>query len=157
MMCNLVKCLCVSLLLLVALANSAVFASEEQTVDATAPYDTNNVFARILRRELPADIVFESEHALAFWDIRPRAKVHILVIPKGPYTNVARFVEQASPAEQIDLLKAIHTVAAKMGVKDSGFRLLTNTGHHGGQTVPHLHFHILGGEPVPGLAIKQKH
>lgn len=132
----------------------AAVASEEKTVDATAPYDPNNVFARILRKELPADVVYESEHALAFWDIRPRAKVHILVIPKGPYNNFVRFTENASPEEQLDLLSAIHAVAAKFDVKDSGFRLLTNTGHNGGQTVPHLHFHVLGGEKVPGLAIK---
>ena len=130
-------------------------ALEEKTVDATAPYDPNNVFARILRKELPADIVYEDEYALAFWDIRPRAKVHIIVIPKGPYNNIIRFTEKASPEEQLGLLNAFRVVAGKMGVKESGFRLLTNTGHNGGQTVPHLHFHILGGEKVPGLAIKK--
>lgn len=123
-----------------------------KTVDARAAYDQNNVFARILRREKSADIIYENDHALAFWDIRPRAKVHVLVISKGPYTNIVRFIENASPAEQADLLEALGTVARKMGVSDTGFRLLSNTGHDGGQTVPHLHFHILGGEKVPGLA-----
>lgn len=141
-------------MLIVTLVSSvSLFASDEETVDTAAPYDSDNVFARILRRELPADIVYEDEYALAFWDISPRAKVHVLVIPKGPYSNFMRFTEQASAEEQLGLLNAIRLVADKTGVKDSGFRLLTNTGHHGGQTVPHLHFHVLGGEKVPGLAV----
>ncbi len=129
---------------------------DEKTVDATAPYDQSNVFARILRRELPANIVYENDYALAFWDIRSRAKVHVLVIPKGPYNNFISFTEHASLEEQLGLLRAIHEVAEKMKIKDSGFRLLTNTGHDGGQTVPHLHFHILGGEAVPRLSVKAK-
>ena len=124
--------------------------SAEATVDATAPYDNTNIFARILRKEAPADVVFENDHALAFRDIYPRAKVHVLVIPKGPYSNFGNFVDHASAEEQL----AISATSKKIGVSDSGFRLLSNTGHHGGQTVPHLHFHILGGEPVPGLALK---
>ncbi|MEX0299386.1 MAG: histidine triad nucleotide-binding protein [Kordiimonas sp.] len=136
-------------------AGGASWADEENTVDATATYDTNNVFARILRGELPADIVYENEHAVAFWDIRPRAKVHVLVIPRGPYTNFVKFTEKATYQEQVGLLQAIREVGKIMNVHESGFRLLTNTGHNGGQTVPHLHFHVLGGEPVPGLAIKE--
>lgn len=149
--------ICIVLAFLLTAPSYTVLASEENTVDATAPYDPNNVFARILRKELPADVVYENEHALAFWDIRPRAKVHVLVIPKGPYTNFIKFTENASESEQLGLLRAIREVAAMMKVKDTGFRLLTNTGHDGGQTVPHLHFHVLGGEKVPGLAIKADH
>lgn len=144
----------VNFVVMISSALLCVFAlaSEEITIDATAPYDVNNVFARILRKELPTKVVYESEYALGFHTIEPRTPVHILVIPKGPYSNFTSFVENASTAEQVGLLKAIRDVATLMGVKDSGFRLLTNTGHHGGQTVPHLHFHVLGGEPVPGLA-----
>ena len=123
----------------------------EKTVDATAPYDTNNVFAKILRGDAPANVVYEDEYALAFHTIDPKVKVHILVIPKGPYTNFMRFTEQATAEEQVGLLNAIRKVSELMGVSSSGFRLNTNTGHHGGQTVPHLHFHVLGGEPVPGM------
>lgn len=140
--------------LLLGMQFAAPVMAGEQTVDARAPYDPQNPFARILRKELAADIVYENDHALAFWDIRPRAKVHVLVIPKGPYNNIMRFIEDASPGEKLGLLNALGAVAREMGVSDTGFRLLTNTGHDGGQTVPHLHFHILGGEPVPGLAIK---
>ncbi len=140
----------------IGLMANVVWASEEKTVDATTSYDTSNVFARILRKELPADVVYENEHAVAFWDIRPRAKIHVLVIPKGPYTNFINFSAKATAEEQLGLLRAIREVAAKLNVEDSGFRLLTNTGHDGGQTVPHLHFHVLGGEPVPGLAVKEE-
>ena len=129
-------------------------AHHEKTVDATAPYDRNNVFAKILRGEAPANIVYEDEYALAFHTIDPKVNVHILVIPKGPYTNFMRFAEQASAQEQIGLINAIRKVSELMGVSDNGFRLNTNTGHHGGQTVPHLHFHVLGGEPVPGMKDK---
>ena len=121
-------------------------AHGEELVDASADYDTNNVFARILRGELPADIVFESEYALAFHDIRPKARVHVLVIPKGPYTNILQFNQIASSEEKLGLLDAISQTARIMGVDESGFRLVSNTGHDGGQTVPHLHFHLIGGE-----------
>jgi histidine triad (HIT) family protein len=121
-------------------------AHGEELVDAAADYDTNNVFARILRGELPADIVFESEYALAFHDISPKARVHVLVIPKGPYTNILQFNQNASIEEKLGLLDAISQTARIMGVDESGFRLVSNTGRDGGQTVPHLHFHLIGGE-----------
>ena len=121
-------------------------AHGEELVDAAADYDTNNVFARILRGELPADIVFESEYALAFHDIRPKARVHVLVIPKGPYTNILQFNQNASSEEKLGLLDAISQTARIMGVDESGFRLVSNTGRDGGQTMPHLHFHLIGGE-----------
>jgi len=121
-------------------------AHGEELVDASADYDTNNVFARILRGELPADIVFENEYALAFHDIKPKARVHVLIIPKGPYTNILQFNQDASADEKLGLLDAISQTARIMGVDESGFRLVINTGHDGGQTVPHLHVHLIGGE-----------
>ena len=121
-------------------------AHGEELVDATADYDTNNVFAQILRGDLPADIVFESEYALAFHDIKPRARVHVLVIPKGQYTNILQFNQSASSDEKLGLLDAISQTASIMGVEESGFRLVSNTGHDGGQTVPHLHVHLMGGK-----------
>ncbi len=123
-------------------------AHGDELVDATADYDTNNAFARILRDELPAKIVFESEYALAFHDIKPKAKVHVLVIPKGPFTNILQFNQNASDAEKIGFLDAISKTAQVMGVDASGFRLISNTGKHGGQTVPHFHVHLMGGEHV---------
>jgi diadenosine tetraphosphate (Ap4A) HIT family hydrolase len=136
----------VAILLSLIVMLLSVAAHGEELVDASADYDTNNVFARILRGELPADIVFESEYALAFHDIRPKARVHVLVIPKGPYTNILQFNQNASSEEKLGLLDAISQTARIMGVDESGFRLVCNTGHDGGQTVPHLHFHLIGGE-----------
>ena len=126
----------------------SVSAWAEERVDATAEYDPDNAFARILRGELSAEVVYESQHSLAFHDIAPRAKVHVLVIPKGAYTNILTFNAEASPEEKLDLLNAIGQTARIMGVEESGFRLVSNAGQHGGQTVPHLHVHLLGGEPV---------
>jgi len=117
-------------------------------IDATADYDSDNIFARILRGEAPAEIVFENENALAFHDIAPRNKVHVLIIPKGPYSNFMHFNADASDVEKLGLLDAISQTAIIMGVNESGFRLLSNTGQHGKQTVPHLHVHLRGGEPV---------
>ena len=122
----------------------------ETLVDATAAYDPGNPFARILRGEVAADIVFENEHALAFRDIRPQAKVHVLIVPKGAYTNILQFNATASPAEKLALLDAISETARIMRVDESGFRIASNTGRDAGQTVPHLHIHLLGGEPVHG-------
>ena len=136
----------VAILLSLIVMLLSVAAHGEELVDASADYDTNNVFARILRGELPADIVFESEYALAFHDIRPKARVHVLVIPKGPYTNILQFNQNASSEEKLGLLDAISQTARIMGVDESGFRLVSNTGRDGGQTVPHLHFHLIGGE-----------
>ena len=123
-------------------------AQGEELVDATADYDTNNVFARILRGELPADVVYESEYALAFHDISPRAKVHVLVIPKGPYTNILQFNQKASDAEKLGFLDALSKTARVMGVDASGFKLVSNTGRDGGQTVAHFHVHLMAGEIV---------
>jgi histidine triad (HIT) family protein len=111
-------------------------------------YDSNNVFARILRGEIPSKKVYEDAHVLAFQDVRPQAPVHVLVIPKGAYESMDDFHHKASDAEAAALMKAIGKVARLAGVGDSGYRIIANTGGDGHQEVPHLHFHILGGRPM---------
>jgi len=111
-------------------------------------YDRNNVFARILRGEIPCKKVFESEHALAFHDIHPQAPVHILVIPKGAYVSFDDFSAKASAAEIAGYIQAIGAVARELGVAASGYRLLANHGADAHQEVPHLHVHIFGGRPL---------
>lgn len=114
-------------------------------------YDQNNVFAKILRGEIPSKKVYEDEHVLAFHDIHPRRKVHVVIIPKGAYENVSVFGEKASEAEIHAFWRAIPKIAAELGLSEKGYRLATNCGEHGHQEVPHLHFHMLGGEPVGHL------
>lgn len=111
-------------------------------------YDKNNVFARILRKEIPADILYEDEYALAFHDINPKAPVHVLVIPKGEYISFFDFSENAPPEFVHGFTKAIHHVIQSLSVEKEGFRLLSNHGNHGGQEVPHFHVHIFGGRPL---------
>jgi diadenosine tetraphosphate (Ap4A) HIT family hydrolase len=108
-------------------------------------YDDSNVFARILRREIPARIVFEDPHALAFHDIQPQAPVHVLVIPKGAYRDWPDFAARASDAEIAGFVRAVAETARLLGVQDAGWRALSNIGADGGQEVPHLHVHIFGG------------
>lgn len=107
-------------------------------------YDPENIFARILRGEIPNDTVLETDHALAFRDIRPQAPVHILVIPKGPYATLDHFCEAASTEEIAGFWRAVGQVCASAGVED-GFRLIANAREHGLQEVPHFHVHILAG------------
>lgn len=113
------------------------------------PYDPTNIFARILRGEIPCDKVLETPHALAFRDIRPQAPVHVLVIPKGPYATFDHFALEASPEEQADFVAAIGKVCALLGIQPgaggAGYRLISNAGANGVQEVPHLHVHVLGG------------
>ena len=111
-------------------------------VDALAPYDSSNVFARILRRELPATIVYEDDHVLAFNDIAPIAPVHVLVIPKGAYVSMADFTEHAEAAEIAGFFRA---VARQLDLTRPGYRLLANIGTHSGQEVPHMHVHLFAG------------
>lgn len=122
-------------------------------IDATLPYDDSNIFARILRGEIPCKKVYEDDHVLAFHDINPLAPVHILVIPKGAYVSWDDFSERA-PAEEIaGLVKAVGKIARDEGLVEPGYRLLANVGGHSGQEVPHLHVHIFGGRPLgPMLA-----
>ena len=122
-------------------------------IDPTQPYDAGNVFARILRGELPCSKVHEDEHALAFHDINPLAPVHILVIPKGPYVSWDDFSERASEAEIAGFVRAVGLVAREAGMVVQGYRLLSNVGKRSGQEVPHLHVHVFGGGPLgPMLA-----
>ena len=114
-------------------------------IDATQPYDDGNVFARILRGELPCRKVYEDEHTLAFHDIAPQAPVHILVIPKGAYVSWDDFAAKAGDAEIAGFTRAVGHVAREAGLVEPGYRLLANIGSHGHQEVPHLHVHIFGG------------
>jgi histidine triad (HIT) family protein len=111
-------------------------------------YDPNNIFAKILRGEIPCDAVYEDDHVLAFRDIAPQAPVHILVIPKGAYLSVHDFGMQASGEEIKAFYAAVSKIADEQGVSENGFRVICNTGDHGGQEVPHFHAHILGGANV---------
>ncbi len=108
-------------------------------------YDDQNVFAKILRGEIPNDTVLETEHSLAFRDIRPQAPLHVLVIPKGPYVTFDHFAQEASEAEIVDYVRAVGQVCSMEGVAVDGWRLIANAGQNGVQEVPHLHVHILGG------------
>jgi histidine triad (HIT) family protein len=122
-------------------------------IDATLPYDESNIFARILRGELPCGKVYEDEHALAFNDINPQAPVHILVIPKGAYVSWDDFSARASDGEIAGFVRAVGHVAREAGLVEPGYRLLANTGMNSGQEVPHLHVHIFGGRGLgPMLA-----
>ena len=122
-------------------------------IDATQPYDENNIFARILRGEIPSRKVYEDFFALAFHDIGPQAPVHILVIPKGPYVSWDDFAERGSADEIAGFVRAVGKVARDQGLVAPGYRLLANVGAHGGQEVPHLHVHIFGGRSMgPMLA-----
>ncbi len=114
-------------------------------VDGSSPYDPGNIFARILRGEIPARRVFEDEHALAFEDIAPQAPVHVLVIPKGAYVSFADFSARAADAEIGGFVRAVGTVARELGLEAPGYRLLSNVGPDSGQEVPHLHVHLFGG------------
>ncbi|KEJ90821.1 HIT domain-containing protein [Sulfitobacter donghicola] len=112
-------------------------------------YDDQNIFAKILRGEIPNTTVLETEHSLAFRDLYPQASVHVLVIPKGPYISYDHFAAAASDAEIVDFTRAVGEVCRLEGVSldaNDGFRLISNAGEHGVQEVPHLHVHILGGE-----------
>lgn len=117
-------------------------------IDPTLPYDDTNVFARILRGELPCTRVYEDEHALAFHDLHPQAPTHLLVIPRGPYVSWDDFSALASDAEIAGFVRAVGTVAREAGLLTDGYRLLANTGRYAGQEVAHLHVHIFAGAPL---------
>ena len=114
-------------------------------------YDKNNIFAKILRGEIPCKKIYEDEFILSFHDINPQKKVHALVIPKGSYIDLDDFSTKASPEEIVGLIKGINIVAKKLGISvdtGKGYRALSNINELGGQEVPHLHFHLFGGERV---------
>lgn len=117
-------------------------------------YDSGNIFARILRGEIPCGRVYEDEHVLAFSDIAPQAPVHILVVPKGQYISIDDFGANAPAAEIKAFFAAIDRIAGEKGLKESGFRCIANTGLNGGQEVPHFHMHILGGRKIGPMVAK---
>jgi len=122
-------------------------------IDATQPYDDSNIFARILRGEIPSSKVYEDDHVLAFNDINPLSPTHILVIPKGAYVSWDDFSAKASDEEIGAFVRAVGKIARDAGLVTSGYRLLANAGLNAGQEVPHLHVHIFGGRPLgPMLA-----
>ena len=120
-------------------------------IDATLPYDPQNVFAKILRGEIPAKKVFEDEWSLAFHDIAPQAPVHILVIPKGAWVSWDDFSAGASAEEIAGFVRAVGHVAREHGLVAPGYRLLANIGAHGHQEVPHLHVHLFGGRQMGAM------
>ena len=114
-------------------------------------YDENNIFAKILRGEIPCEKIYEDDFVLSFYDINPQKKVHALVIPKGQYVDLDDFSSNASSEEMIGLLRGITAVAKKLKISvdtGKGYRALANISENGGQEVPHLHFHLFGGEKV---------
>ncbi|MCW2364577.1 diadenosine tetraphosphate (Ap4A) HIT family hydrolase [Sphingobium sp. B7D2B] len=122
-------------------------------IDPTLPYDESNIFAKILRGDIPCNKVFEDDHVLAFHDIAPQAPTHILVIPKGAYVSWDDFSARASEGEIAAFVRAVGTIAREAGLVEPGYRLLANVGAHGGQEVPHLHVHLFGGRALgPMLA-----
>lgn len=121
----------------------------------TKPYDSNNIFAKILRGEIPCNRVYENDYALAFHDLYPQAPTHTLVIPKGAYTDFDDFSYNASEKEIVEYIKAVGHVARLCGVEMSGYRLISNCRDNGGQEVPHLHVHILGGTKIGPLVSKK--
>ena len=111
-------------------------------------YDEQNIFARILRAEIPCEVVYENDYALAFLDINPQAPVHILVIPKGQYVSIKDFTQDASAAELVGFWAAVGEAATLDSLTDGGFRIVSNCGDDAHQEVPHFHVHILGGRPL---------
>jgi histidine triad (HIT) family protein len=123
-------------------------------IDATAPYDDQNVFAKILRGEIPSRTVYEDDWALAFHDINPQAPHHVLVIPKGAYVSWDDFSARASAEEIAGFVRAVGEVARAAGLVESGYRLLANVGQDAHQEVPHLHVHIFAGRPLGPMLVR---
>lgn len=122
-------------------------------IDATQPYDDQNIFAKILRDEIPSKRVYEDDYAVALYDINPVAPYHMLVIPRGPYVSWDDFTARASDAEIAGFIRAVGLVAREAGLVEPGYRLLANVGLDSGQEIPHLHVHIFAGQPLgPMLA-----
>ncbi len=117
-------------------------------VSGLRPYDATNIFARIIRGEIPCKKIFENDAALAFHDINPQAPLHVLIIPKGDYVSFADFTAAATDAEIAGFFRAVGTVAKELGLEAPGYRLLANMGEHAGQEVAHFHVHLFGGRPL---------
>lgn len=123
-------------------------------VSGLGPYDTTNIFARILRGELPCKRIYEDDFALAFHDIQPRTPIHALVIPKTPHVSLADFTATATPAQIAGFFAAVGKVAKQLGLEEPGYRILANMGAHGHQEVPHFHVHIFGGRPLGPMLVE---
>ena len=123
-------------------------------IDATLPYDDQNIFAKILRGEIPNRTVYEDDYVLAFHDINPQAPVHVLIIPKGTYVSWDDFSSNASDAEIAGFIRATGTVARDLGLVASGYRVLANVGIDSHQEVPHLHAHLFGGKPLGPMLMR---
>ncbi len=124
-------------------------------IDATRPYDDTNIFAKILRGEIPSTKVYDDEWAYAFEDINPQAQIHTLVIPKGRYVSWDDFSARASSDEIAGFVRAVGQVARAKGLVEPGYRLLANIGGHGHQEVPHLHVHLFGGHPLGPMLVRK--
>ena len=119
-------------------------------------YNDNNIFAKILRGEIPCKKIYEDDYVLSFYDVNPQKKIHALVIPKGKYIDLDDFNSKASDKEIVELMKGISIVSIKLGISvdtGKGYRALTNLSENGGQEVPHLHFHLFGGEKVGKMVV----
>ncbi len=114
-------------------------------------YDNNNIFAKILRKEIPCKKVYENEHSLFFYDINPQAKIHVLGIPKVSCIDLTDFIKKSDPKIISSFFKSVNLVIDKLDLNESGFRIISNSGKDGGQEVPHFHVHILGGEKIGRL------
>ena len=117
-------------------------------ISGLGDYDDHNIFARLLRGEIPSRRVYEDEWAVAFHDVAPQAALHVLVVPRGRYVSLADFTRDGSDAEIAGFFRAVGTVARQLGLEPPGYRMLANVGDHGGQEVPHLHVHLFGGEAL---------
>jgi len=114
-------------------------------------YDENNIFAKILAGDIPCNRAYEDEHVLAFHDIAPQAPIHVLVIPKGAYIDLADFSAKASEAEIVGFQRAVAHLSQELGLNEQGFRAIANSGEYGGQEVPHYHLHLLGGKKLGAM------
>jgi diadenosine tetraphosphate (Ap4A) HIT family hydrolase len=124
-------------------------------VNGLGPYDDSNIFARILRGELPSRRIYEDEWAVAFHDIAPQAPVHVLVIPRGRYVSLADFSVAASAAEIVGFWRAVAKVAKQLDLEAPGYRVLSNMGKHGGQEVAHFHVHVFAGRPLGHMLVER--
>jgi len=114
-------------------------------------YDNNNIFAKILRNEIPCNKIYEDEHSLFFKDIKPQAKIHILGIPKSPCVDFADFINKTDKKAISSFFESLEKVIEMLNIKETGYRIISNSGENGGQEVPHFHFHILAGEKIGSL------
>ncbi len=125
-------------------------------ISGLGPYDDSNIFARLLRGEIPSRRVYEDEWAVAFHDIAPQAPVHVLVIPRSSHVSLADFTLNASDAEVVGFFRAVGLVARQLSLEEPGYRAVANVGMHGGQEVPHFHVHLFGGQPLSGRMVNPR-